>query len=296
MSNGSSIWLKIIGICSIGIAITFLVSAFCMFQIACSHDFDYDKTVSPDNKDITGIELRDVHLCDSVVTEKILQTICDNHKYLIYRHNELLSDVRQETNNNLNKLNSWFSFWIGMLAVFGVLAPIVAEYRYRIANKEELDRIKEDIRKTVTQYKAHMASIEVEGSINALSLSHDERLTSGIAQRGKLMGIMFKYTLSSLSRLIKEIEDSNHSTNSRQRLDVSDRNAVLLRAFISLYALLQKLKIINSHSRIRLIENAQEKLKSLIVDIANHNDDDFEEIFKRIKELFKDLNEIYTTV
>lgn len=49
-----------------------------------------------------------------------------------------LDDIRQETNNVINKLNGWFSFWMGILALVGVLIPAILQLKIQYDNKEKL--------------------------------------------------------------------------------------------------------------------------------------------------------------
>lgn len=52
---------------------------------------------------------------------KILLT---NQKNLYERQGDLVADIRQETNNNLDKMSAWLAFWITVLGFIGVACPI----------------------------------------------------------------------------------------------------------------------------------------------------------------------------
>lgn len=305
-AKGGTLWLNIIGICTVVVALMFLASTIFMFYTACNHGFDCGN--NGNRGCVANLELRNIELCDSTATREVIQTICDNHKYLTERYNELVNDMRQETNNNLNKLNSWFSFWIGILALFGVLAPIMAEYRFSVANRAEMEKIKREatdlineiqkqnkkIEENYKQYVAIIDSIDVKTSINTLSISHDERLTNGIERRNQLREIIFKNTLNSLLCIVEDFRYYNQNMNiddrEKQILYPDKQKVVLLHALVSLYSFLQKLKILKGHYQLRLIDNIQEELKVLIDDIVNHNGTDFNDILDRIKKVVENMS------
>lgn len=71
-----------------------------------------------------------------------------------------LSDLRQESNNNINKVNGWLGFWIALAAILGVGIPICSqiiiskEMRDEIAEcKKELGRKDLKIQKLIAQMR-----------------------------------------------------------------------------------------------------------------------------------------------
>lgn len=55
-----------------------------------------------------------------------------------------LNDIRQESNNIINKWNAWFSFWMALLAVLAGIIPMLMQIK--IANDNE-KKINEEIKK-----------------------------------------------------------------------------------------------------------------------------------------------------
>lgn len=55
-----------------------------------------------------------------------------------------LNDLRQESNNIINKWNGWFSFWIALLALLAGVIPLLVQMKVAHDNKEQLkDKFKE---------------------------------------------------------------------------------------------------------------------------------------------------------
>lgn len=57
-----------------------------------------------------------------------------------------LADIRQETNNIIDKQNGWFSFWLGILAIVGALMPVFFQLKLKNDQKQEFEAAKEHFR------------------------------------------------------------------------------------------------------------------------------------------------------
>lgn len=97
--------------------------------------------------------LRFTELNDSVYKSKtedeIREILWENEKYLYSQQESKLADLRQETNNTIEKNNSWLAFWIATLAFLGVLVPIGLNHRFEGKRDEDLNRFKESIQRDV---------------------------------------------------------------------------------------------------------------------------------------------------
>lgn len=105
-------------------------------------------------------------------------------KQLLIRQNQLVDDIRQETNNIINKMNGWLGFWMGVMAILGVFVPIALQFKlYRESRdqdaklrqecQKELDHIREETKHCVNRsetaqrnaradIKAELLKIEAE--------------------------------------------------------------------------------------------------------------------------------------
>lgn len=105
-------------------------------------------------------------------------------KQLLIRQNQLIDDIRQETNNIINKMNGWLGFWMGVMAILGVFVPIALQFKlYRESRdqdaklrqecQKELDHIREETKHCVNRsetaqrnaradIKAELLKIEAE--------------------------------------------------------------------------------------------------------------------------------------
>lgn len=77
-----------------------------------------------------------------------------------------LDDLRQETNNVINKFNGWLSFWLAILALVGGLIPFVIQLAMQADQKEKVERISEEqkreFRKLHEEVKTQLQELDRE--------------------------------------------------------------------------------------------------------------------------------------
>lgn len=102
------------------------------------------------------------------------------------RQIDLIADVRQETNNSLEKNNAWLAFWITVMTLVGTLLPLVLNYKFsrdeRIKIEEkikELQTLQDNITNTlaaerkrvsdaIAEQQTHLATHEIQNIANTL--------------------------------------------------------------------------------------------------------------------------------
>lgn len=79
--------------------------------------------------------------------DTILRYIEKNEEILADRQADLINDIRQETNNVIDKINLWLTFAIGLISVFGIFIPLIIEHRNRKDIKDSIADMKSDYEK-----------------------------------------------------------------------------------------------------------------------------------------------------
>ncbi|MDE5758238.1 MAG: hypothetical protein K2H85_06455, partial [Allobaculum sp.] len=70
------------------------------------------------------------------IPEKI-EIIRSQQQLVLNREAELINDFRQEMNNNINKMNTWLAFAIGIMSVVGVFIPVILQINLRKEDRNE---------------------------------------------------------------------------------------------------------------------------------------------------------------
>lgn len=70
--------------------------------------------------------------------------IRESQKQLLIHQDQLIDDVRQETNNIINKMNGWLGFWMGVMAILGVFVPIALQLKLYRENRDTEERLRQE--------------------------------------------------------------------------------------------------------------------------------------------------------
>ena len=72
--------------------------------------------------------------CDSLIGQILVEVNADfNH-----RLDNILADLRQESNNQINWLNVWITVWLSSLSIVGVVLPVVISYAINSKARNEI--------------------------------------------------------------------------------------------------------------------------------------------------------------
>lgn len=79
--------------------------------------------------------------------------IKESQKLLLIRQDQLIDDMRQETNNIINKMNGWLGFWMGAMAILGVFVPIALQFKLYKDNRYDADKLEKDFKDLSSSYE-----------------------------------------------------------------------------------------------------------------------------------------------
>lgn len=69
--------------------------------------------------------------------DSIIEVVRCSQLMLLRQQEILVDDVRQEMNNNINKMNTWLGFTVGLLSVLGVFIPLALQHRMNNQDEEK---------------------------------------------------------------------------------------------------------------------------------------------------------------
>lgn len=84
------------------------------------------------------------------------------------RLDNVLADLRQESNNQLSWLNSWLTVWLGALSFIGVVLPLLITYMVRYDNREQQKQFEQKYKDAFDTTKREIAE-KISGSKDELS-------------------------------------------------------------------------------------------------------------------------------
>lgn len=127
----------------LGCSFYIILLVMCILQMIQLNDLDTRKLQTDHIHPIIHVTLdvSDSTLSDSATMAKIDSSIQVLKTYNNYCDNKMLlglNDLRQETNNVIEKQNEWFSFWLGILALVGALFPFVVQLKIQHNQEEKI--------------------------------------------------------------------------------------------------------------------------------------------------------------
>lgn len=158
--------------------------------------------------DKTGVLPSSVQLRMNSNTNKRLDSLKIEQKIIQVQLDKSLGDIRQETNNIINKINGWFGFWIAMGVFLGIGIPLCSQ----ILISRELS---EDIKKL--KNKLERNDLRAQKLVAQMRFGIDNRIIT--AQLGQNFArYLWKEILANNERLINDLLDQNLSTDNNREI------------------------------------------------------------------------------
>lgn len=214
-----------------------------------------------------------------------------DRKYKEY-YSDALSDLRQESNNIINKWNAWFGFWISLLALLMGIVPLIIQFRIADRNKKrfekerdylraELEKEKSKLQKEVgeqlNKMKSGLIRTEVVNEINAIDIGKNNKLLKDSERRIELLSFFLKDLRNKLNDFI--------SANKALDEGVGNKYPDLLVVLIEMQNVVIKLlPYFQSKNKSRKFHDLQDKLQKLILKMAKDRSDS-EYIYKEVDKL-----------
>lgn len=191
-------------------------------------------------------------------------------------HENTLSDLRQETNNIINKVNGWLGFWIAILAIFCGIMPIVIQYVLQRKAKNEFERMVSSL-----DDKAH--SHHLFNIVTSLHINRECSVIRNSSKQKDFIDLIVSDAYLSLNHLLEKTDEDLY--------DVYDtkREMILISAIMQYCRLIDFLKELSDCRKIRELNILKDQLRALINDILDHENISRENIRARLTDLLPKL-------
>ncbi|MCM1370271.1 MAG: hypothetical protein NC204_07880 [Candidatus Amulumruptor caecigallinarius] len=196
---------------------------------------------------------------DSIIgiLSDITRKLSDNQRAIAEQQHEVISDIRQETNNDINRVSGWMGFWIAVLALLGVILPAAAQYfsvrserermhklqreqirimqEMKSAHKKEIETMESAHQQKLIEYEAGyrqavseaqrcMSAHEIKHAAMSLSRLHDMHADVEEQEEEKLLIIHLHSMTRNLNRLLKNIKDEKENTQADGKTHLQNGN------------------------------------------------------------------------
>lgn len=236
-----------------------------------------------------------------------LETMRASQIMLMRDHDNLVNDFRQEMNNNINKVNTWLAFAIGIISILGVFVPLVLQYKMQthydakfieLADKQQLTMrtrlneikvVKDELDTLKEKWKHELELSEMGLHFNAFQIGiHD-----GSMHHNPNREVIFKHVwskaVSSFDSLVKSWNKTTPGSDIDKELEIFQ-----MEGLIKLYAMVNILKTHDPKRRHRLLWNITDKIESILNELNKelHTTQSRELVSQKMEDLLKKLNEV----
>lgn len=292
MESKNTIQKRIINIANIAIVIFTIVvgciivfSSISFYRDACA----FEKETRLINLKADSVRYEFYKNCDTIIAHndsltavykqpELSDTVSDQFDAVFAKiaqieksQDTVLSDIRQESNNIINKFNGWIAFWIALLAIFGGALPIIIQYiqsrKTRIEVNEMLDNI-----------NIKSANSHIELLASTLWVDYSCSVLSDCEIRPKVRALAIAEASNALQELIIRIESHDHVITKSNRTH-------LINALVQCFSMIDIIKLGQRNRDVRELNNVQDSIRRIIKDTFDLENHPESELIRRIHDL-----------
>lgn len=188
-----------------------------------------------DKADIT--KEKSIHIFDKQQAERLdslYNMYMENQNYIIENQKDLVNDIRQETNNNLDKMAAWLSFWIAVMALIGTLLPIVLNFILHHREEHYLRQTKEELSNLTACQKLELRLSTLETESACLDNGLKSRCLRTLNNGPLICSRLLHNIINRFQEIIEILE------NPTRRATIEDNRIIVTTALISIYTSIQQ--------------------------------------------------------
>lgn len=282
--------ISIILIIGVVVSTFFLIlSTMSMYSKGCLIEEDHKKQRETIDSISTILyskyALIDLPKADSIAHadyNELLKTMLGHIKLVEDRQCESISDLRQESNNIINKVNGWLGFWIALLALFGSILPLIIQYTLYKRSEIRTETLIES-----TSKKANLCHLQL--LVSTICLQYEMGIITDNTKRSDLINIILAEMAISLQGVIKVIIDNNREID-------NTNETILINVLIQYGKLIDTLILIDRGERrdYRQFLELRDDLRELLTAIlTNHTEIRQREVWNKLMSIYPRLYALY---
>lgn len=208
---------------------------------------------------------------------------------ILLQHNRALDDIRQETNNYINKVNGWISVWIGVFALFGIILPIAIQFQLKLDYDKKIAEINNEIEDKKNEIDREIDQWKYSNLCRATSILYTHRLLEGVVDR-RHSNELAQYWAEIIERFSKSSEEC--FDNGILKIDCYHQ---LLNTLLPLYGVVHEHHSLPNDIHHRKFDKIVDKIRILINKLTCGENLKSETLYEDLKEIVKKMSEAYSS-
>lgn len=175
--------------------------------------------------------------------DKVLHTVEQNQKQIVGRQDDLIADLRQESNNNIEKTTAWATFWITVMAFVGTLIPALLSVWTHHRDEIAMDKLEKGIAAKEIEWNKLEHSMKqklrkLQLSINVVNLNNglDNKIFDTIPNSLGIKQTVFDGITKEFEDIVKWLEDNADIEN-----DINPRE-IITTSLICIHSAIQAIQ------------------------------------------------------
>lgn len=212
---------------------------------------------------------------DKINLDSLVKIVNDNQDWIIKRQETLVNDIRQETNNTIDKLTLWAGIGIGLVGLLGCLIPM---WQSKIS-RDELERaLRRDYDALMQKMKRQNTVHQLQSTAQCLTLGLMSRQVDDNTHLRLMTGHLWYSLCKNFSLLVRIISFDVESSDNRDE-GLNDDRIALLHALVQIDDVLRRITTRNTDldvsQRAILIHDTLRKMINKLCESTFGFDDNF---------------------
>lgn len=187
----------------------------------------------------------------------------------------VISDLRQESNNIINKFNGWLGFWTAILAIFGGVIPMVLQYILREKSKKEIKEMFECLQTKALDHQMQLL-------VSSIEYDHECSIVSDSIEKKNYINLLTAEANKYMRELISVLDNKQGFLSREAEMHI-------IIGLIQYCKLIDIFKIDATRPHYLQLELLLTRIKALIVEILKHEDYTREYVWSRLMDLLPQL-------
>lgn len=196
---------------------------------------------------------------------------------IVESQDTLINDLRQETNNNIDKINALISFWVGIMGLLGVFVPLILQFRLHYTDK----RLRDDLDKK----QMRIESLISINRLNTFRIIAEHGLKQERSDSIDVMRKLWEQSNDDFEKMINFCFADKLNDNEGVRLN-------LINSLVHILVTLSRLEKNGYFKRLRTIKRISDKLNLLVSKIISKTYTDWETLHEEMKCILIELRKI----
>lgn len=180
---------------------------------------------------------------------------------------ELILDIRQETNNAIEKTNGWLAFWIATSCLVCMVVPLLVQLISTASYKKDLNAAQEEFNRRFesikTQLDKELARIKLLQNYAMIQRGLETKLLTPLDGTNSILAKLWEECMEHTQKEMQSIVNKNEVLSCEEREE-------LVRLLIQMYAYVSEIDASTTHHYSRTIGNIRDIIQRLYNRLTNN--------------------------